>query len=135
MKMLSTARWVRPSGRNASIIMRAACTRRGACESTPPEPTRSPRSIRLTRLWPVSVWVMMSEMVRSLCERCCWKARRRASRAIACSITRSSRVWGMVVGRIILFLTRFRSSTSSTGKGTQRRMFSIPASAITFDTE
>ncbi len=38
MKIESTASSVTPSGRNASSIISAACTRRGACESTPPEP-------------------------------------------------------------------------------------------------
>ena len=66
---------------------------------------------------------------------CCSNDSRSASRQMACSMTRSSSVCGMVVGLIILFLMRFRSSTSSTANGTQRRMFAIPASAITFETE
>ena len=123
--------------------MSAACDRRGACDNTPPEPTSSPRSPRLTSVEPLSVWDMTSEMVRSVwmplsptaSALCCSKASRSASREIACSMTSSSSDCGIVVGRIILFLIVLRSSTSSTGNGTQRRMLSMPASAITFDTE
>src|SRR6058998_2946822 len=52
------------------------------------------------------------------------RARRRASRAMACSVWSSSRVCGTVVGRIILFLIRLRKSCSSIEKGTQRMMLS-----------
>jgi hypothetical protein len=143
MKMLSTASSVMPSGRNASIIISIACARRGACDSTPPEPTSSPRSTRSTSEAPEPDCSNVSEMSRAVCRPfkptasalCCSKDRRSASRQMACSMTRSSSVCGLVVGRFILFLMRFRSSTSSTGNGTQRRMLPMPASAMTFDTE
>ena len=95
------------------------------------------------RLAPEAVWSKASEMERSCCtpfsptaRALCWsKARRRASRATACSICRSSTVWGMVVGLIILFFRRFRRSCSSMSKGSQRRILARPASAITLEME
>ena len=55
--------------------------------------------------------------------------------ATACSKTSASRDWGIVVGRIILFLMRLRTPSSGSLKGTQRITFSMPASASTLETE
>ena len=54
---------------------------------------------------------------------------------MACSIFSSSRVSGIVVGRIILPPMRSRSSAASRSNGTQRWIAGSPASASTFDTE
>ena len=139
MKIESTESSVTCSGRNASSIMRAACARRGACDRTPPLPTRRSRWSSRTSVSPLAVCSKVSEMVLSCCtplsptasDLCCSNARRRASRAIACSMINSSSDCGMVVGRIILFLIRFRRSRSSMSNGTQRMMFARPASART----
>ncbi len=97
----------------------------------------------LIRVSPVADWSKASEMVRSCwtplsptaMSLCCLKASRRASREMACSICSSSRAWGMVVGRIILLRIRLRRSASSISNGTQRMMFSSPASASTLEME
>ena len=98
---------------------------------------------RLISVSPDPLCSKVSLMVRSCCTPfrptarllCCSKARRSASREIACSTTSSSSIEGMVVGRIILFLIRLRRSASSMAKGTQRMMFGRPASASTLLTE
>ena len=79
----------------------------------------------------LSNWIPLSRVAIVL-----WWARprRRASLATECSTMRSSRVWGMVVGRIILFISLLETSSSSSLKGIQRMMFSMPASFITLVT-
>gem|GEM_PF-4326250 len=61
----------------------------------------------------------------------CAKDKRRASLTIACSIKSSLAVWGMVVGLIILFKAMSQSSFTLESNGSQRRMFSNPASFTT----
>ena len=141
MKMLSTASWVTPSGWKASTSIAAVWARRGAWERTPPLPTSRSRTIMSTRLSPVASWSKTSDRVRSLCtplrptasSRCWRRANRSASRATACSICSSFSMWGIVVGRIILFLMRSRRSASSMSKGIQRTTFSSEASARTLE--
>ena len=66
----------------------------------------------------------------------CWMYdSRSASRETACSNISASSVCGIVVGRIILFFTRFRSSRSSLSYGTHRRIIGSVASARTFEIE
>ena len=54
------------SGEKASIIMRMDWTRRGAWESTPPDPTSTSNSIIFTRLSPDPDCRKASAMVRLL---------------------------------------------------------------------
>ena len=100
MNMLSTASLVTPSGRKASMSIRAACERRGACDKIPPEPTNRFKLSMSTKEAPVAVWAKVSEIVRSCwmpfsptaIDLCCSKANLNASRAIACSILSSFKV-------------------------------------------
>ena len=139
MKIESLASSVNPSGSKLSISISAVCSMRGAWLSTPPEATSRSRRIgstsdaapeRCAKASPTVRWrcTPFSPVAKALC---CSNESRSASRATACSKTSASSVCGMVVGRIILFLTRLRSSRSSIGRCTQRRMRGMVASAQT----
>ena len=114
----------------------------GAWESTPPEPMMRSAFMGGSRESPplkAKAWAMpglspspLSPVAKA---RCCKNDRESASRARACSRSRSGTESGTVVGRMVLFITALRISRSPNSWGTHRSRLSGPLSTSTLDAE